>query len=157
MNKVAKVTLIFWIMKICATTLGETGGDMFSMTFNIGYQKSSILFITLFLIAMVVQVLVKKFNPFLFWTVILLTSTAGTNISDFMDRTLHLGYAKGSLILFLSLIIVLTAWFFSEKNLSVSNIHTHKAEFFYWIAILFLNTLGTAFGAFMFDNLYLGF
>src|SRR5574344_42729 len=157
MNKVAKVTLIFWIMKICATTLGETGGDMFSMTFNIGYQKSSILFITLFLIAMAVQVLVKKFNPFLFWTVILLTSTAGTNISDFMYRTLHLGYARGSMILFSGLILILTAWLFSEKTLSVSNIQTHKAELFYWFAILFSNTLGTAFGDYLSDNLCLGF
>ncbi len=156
-NKVAKVTLIFWIMKICATTLGETGGDMFSMTFNIGYQKSSLIFITLFLIVMTVQVLAKKFNPFLFWTVILLTSTAGTNISDFMDRTLHLGYARGSLILVAGLITVLTAWFLCEKSLSVSNIHTHKAELFYWFAILFSNTLGTAFGDFLSDNLNLGF
>src|SRR5574344_2486497 len=157
MNKVAKVTLIFWIIKICATTLGETGGDMFSMTFNIGYQKSSILFISLFLIVMTFQVLAKKFNPFLFWTVILLTSTAGTNISDFMDRTLHLGYAKGSLILVSGLIFVLSAWFFSEKTLSVSNIHTPKAELFYWFAILFSNTLGTAFGDFLSDNMNLGF
>lgn len=157
MNKVAKVTLSFWIMKICATTLGETGGDLLSMTLNIGYEHSSIILISIFFISLIIQLSSRKFNPFLYWTVILTTSTAGTTMSDFMDRTLHLGYEKGSLILVTCLIVVLSIWRLSEKSLSVSNIQTRKAELFYWIAILFSNTLGTAFGDFLSDNLSLGF
>lgn len=157
MNKVAKVTLSFWIMKICATTLGETGGDLLSMTLNIGYEHSSIILISIFFISLIIQLSSRKFNPFLYWTVILTTSTAGTTMSDFMDRTLHLGYEKGSLILVTCLIAVLSIWRLSEKSLSVSNIQTRKAELFYWIAILFSNTLGTAFGDFLSDNLSLGF
>jgi len=157
MNKVAAVTLSFWIMKICATTLGETGGDMLSMTFKIGYEHSSMILISIFLITLLVQIFSKKFNPLLYWTVILSTSTAGTTMSDFMDRTLHLGYEKGSLILISCLFAVLITWYGSEKSLSVSNIQTRKAEMFYWIAILFSNTLGTAFGDFLSDNLSLGF
>lgn len=157
MNKVAAVTLSFWIMKICATTLGETGGDLLSMTLKIGYEHSSMILISIFLITLIIQVCSKKFNPLLYWTVILSTSTAGTTMSDFMDRTLHLGYAKGSLILISCLISVLAIWFVGEKSLSVSNIQTPRVEFFYWIAILFSNTLGTAFGDFLSDNLKLGF
>lgn len=157
MNKVAAVTLGFWIMKICATTLGETGGDMFSMTFKIGYEHSSMILISIFFVTLAMQIFSKKFNPFLYWTVILSTSTAGTTMSDFMDRTLHLGYEKGSLILISCLLTVLTIWYLSEKSLSVNNIQTKKAEMFYWIAILFSNTLGTAFGDFLSDNLSLGF
>src|SRR3984957_2098826 len=99
MNKVAQVTLAFWIMKICATTLGETGGDLVSMTLNVGYTMSSIILISIFLIALVAQLRSEKFRPVLYWTVILTTSTAGTTMSDFMDRTLRLGYARGSLLL----------------------------------------------------------
>lgn len=157
MNKVAAITLGFWIMKICATTLGETGGDLLSMTLNIGYQHSSILLISIFFVTLFIQMFSKKFNPLLYWTVILSTSTAGTTMSDFMDRTLHLGYAKGSLILSSCLFAVLIIWYLSEKSLSVSNIQTPKVELFYWIAILFSNTLGTAFGDFLSDNLSLGF
>lgn len=157
MNKVAKITLSFWIMKICATTLGETGGDLLSMTLKIGYQYSSIILISIFFITLLIQLSSKKFNPLLYWLVILSTSTAGTTISDFMDRTLHLGYANGSLILITCLITVLSIWFLSEKSLSVSNISTPKVEILYWTAILFSNTLGTAFGDFLSDNLSLGF
>jgi len=157
MNKVAIVNLSFWIMKICATTLGETGGDLISMTLKIGYEHSSIILISLFFVSLFIQLKSKKYNPLLYWTVILTTSTAGTTISDFMDRTLHLGYEKGSLILISCLIAVLTTWYISEKTLSVSNIQTHKSELFYWFAILFSNTLGTAFGDFLSDNLGLGF
>ena len=124
MNKVAQVTLYFWIMKICATTLGETAGDLMSMTMNIGYAISSIILLSLFLITLVMQLLSSKFHPVLYWSVILTTSTAGTTMSDYMDRTLGLGYAKGSLILVTCLVIVLAVWRFSEKTLSVSNIQT---------------------------------
>ncbi len=157
MNKVAQVTLTFWIIKICATTLGETAGDLLSMTMNVGYGLSSVILIGLFLVSVVAQLSSKKFHPVLYWTVILTTSTAGTTMSDFMDRTLGLGYAKGSLILVTCLAVVLAVWRFSEKSLSVSNIQTTKAELFYWVAILFSNTLGTALGDFLADDSGLGF
>lgn len=157
MNKVAAITLSFWVMKICATTLGETGGDLLSMTMKIGYEYSSIILISLFFITLLIQLRSDKYNPILYWSVILTTSTAGTTMSDFMDRTLKLGYEKGALILVTCLISVLTIWKLSEKTISVSNIHTRKSEIFYWTAILFSNTLGTAFGDFLADNLGLGF
>jgi uncharacterized membrane-anchored protein len=157
MNKIAKVTAFFWIMKICATTLGETAGDLLSMTMNVGYAVSSVILIGLFLISVVAQLKSAKFHPTLYWTVILTTSTAGTTMSDFMDRTLGLGYTRGSLILIACLLLVLAAWRFSEKTLSVSNIQTTKAELFYWTAILFSNTLGTALGDFLADDSGLGF
>lgn len=131
MNKVAQVTLSFWIIKICATTLGETAGDLLSMTMNVGYGLSSVILIGLFLVSVVAQLMTSSFHPVLYWTVILTTSTAGTTMSDYMDRTLGLGYAKGSLILVTCLAIVLAVWRFSEKSLSVSNIQTTKAELFY--------------------------
>jgi len=157
MNKVAQVTLYFWIMKICATTLGETAGDLLSMTMNLGYATSSILLIGLFAISLVSQLRATRFHPVLYWTVILTTSTAGTTISDFMDRSLGLGYAKGSLILTTCLVAVLAVWRLSEKTLSVSNIQTTRVELFYWIAILCSNTLGTALGDFLADDSGLGF
>jgi uncharacterized membrane-anchored protein len=156
-NKIAAVTFSFWVMKICATTLGETAGDLLSMTMNVGYAVSSIILLSLFLISVIAQLKCKKFHPILFWTVILTTSTAGTTMSDFMDRTLGLGYTKGTLILISCLLTVLAVWRLSEKTLSVSNIRTTKAEFFYWTAILFSNTLGTAFGDFLADSSGLGF
>jgi uncharacterized membrane-anchored protein len=157
MNKVAQVTFFFWIMKICATTLGETGGDMLSMTMNVGYGWSSVILISIFLVSVIAQLMAKGFHPALYWTVILTTSTAGTTMSDFMDRTLDLGYAKGSLLLVSGLVVVLAAWRLTEKSLSVSNIQTTRAEIFYWTAILISNTLGTAFGDYLSDNSGLGF
>lgn len=157
MNKVAKITLIFWIMKICATTLGETAGDLLSMTLNTGYAISSAILISMFLITLILQLGSCKFNPVLYWTVILSTSTAGTTMSDFMDRTLKLGYTKGSLILFTCLVLALAIWRLNEGTLSVNNIQTTKSEIFYWIAILFSNTLGTALGDFLADSSGLGF
>jgi len=157
MNKVAAVTFSFWIMKMCATTLGETAGDLLSMTLNVGYGLSSIILISIFLVSVVAQVRAKTFHPALYWTVILTTSTAGTTMSDFMDRSLALGYAAGSTILVSGLVLVLVAWRLTEGNLSVSNIQTKRAETFYWTAILISNTLGTAFGDFLSDNSGLGF
>ena len=157
MNKVARVNLFFWIMKICATTLGETAGDLLSMTMNVGYALSSVILLSLFLVSLVTQLRSERFHPVLYWTVILTTSTAGTTMSDYMDRTLGLGYAEGSLILAGILIVVLAAWRLSEKSLSVSNIRTRKAESFYWAAILVSNTLGTALGDFLADDSGLGF
>ena len=157
MNKVAAVTIYFWIMKICATTLGETAGDLLSMTLNVGYALSSLILLSLFLISLIMQLLSKKFHPVLYWGVILTTSTAGTTMSDFMDRTLGLGYAAGSLILIACLIAVLAIWRFSTGSLSVSHIQLTKVEVFYWVTILISNTLGTAFGDFLADDSGLGF
>ena len=157
MNKVARVNLFFWIMKICATTLGETAGDLLSMTMNVGYAVSSIILLSLFLVSLVTQLRSKHFHPVLYWTVILTTSTAGTTMSDYMDRTLELGYATGSLILVGLLVAVLATWRFSEKSLSVSNIQSTKTELFYWAAILASNTLGTALGDYLADDSGLGF
>ena len=128
-----------------------------SMTMSIGYAISSIILLSLFLVTLVIQLCVNTFHPVLCWSVILTTSTAGTTLSDYMDRTLGLGYAKGSLILVSGLLIVLAVWRLNEKTLSVSNINTIKAELFYWVAILFSNTLGTALGDFLADDSGLGF
>lgn len=144
-------------MKICATTLGETAGDLLSMTMNVGYAVSSMILISIFLITLVIQLMSKKYNPLIYWLVILSTSTAGTTMSDYMDRTLGLGYATGSMILIAILLVVFALWRISEKSLSVTNITTFKGELFYWIAILFSNTLGTAVGDYLADDSGLGF
>lgn len=157
MNKLPQITLAFWVMKICATTLGETAGDLLSMTLNIGYALSSLLLISLFVLSLLGQLSTRRYTPALYWTVILTTSTAGTTMSDFMDRTLGLGYASGSMILITLLASVLLAWRFSEKSLSVEHIVSRRAELFYWAAILVSNTLGTALGDYLADDSGLGF
>ena len=156
-TKLPQVTLLFWIMKIAATTLGETAGDLLSMTLNIGYMLSSMILVGVFLVTLVTQLKSKKYHPLLFWTVILSTSTAGTTMSDFMDRTLGLGYAKGTLILITILATIFVYWHYSDHSFSVQNIRTFKVELLYWIAILFSNTLGTALGDFLADSSGLGF
>lgn len=157
MNKLPAITLSFWIMKIFATTLGETAGDLLSMTMNVGYAISSAILLSFFFATLVVQLATKKFHPIIYWAVILSTSTAGTTMSDYMDRTLGLGYATGSLILVSLLIATLLIWKLSEKSLSVTDIKSLRGEVFYWTAILFSNTLGTALGDFLADNSGLGF
>lgn len=157
MKKLPEITIFFWIMKICATTLGETAGDLLSMTMNIGYAGSSIILVGLFLATLVAQLASKRYYPLLYWSVILSTSTAGTTMSDYMDRTLGLGYTKGSIILITSLLSIFAIWRFSEKSLSVDNIKSLRVELLYWIVILFSNTLGTALGDFLSDNSGLGF
>jgi uncharacterized membrane-anchored protein len=156
-SKLPKITAAFWVMKISATTLGETAGDLLSMTLNIGYAISSIILVSGFLLSLVAQLLSKRYHPALYWTVILSTSTAGTTMSDFMDRTLGLGYAKGAALLIAILLCTFAAWRWTTGTLSVDRIKTRKAELFYWIAILFSNTLGTALGDFLADNSGLGF
>jgi uncharacterized membrane-anchored protein len=146
MNKLPQITIAFWVMKICATTLGETAGDLLAQTLQVGYAISSIVLLSS-----------KKYHPIIYWLVILATSTAGTTMSDFMDRTLGLGYAVGSLILVSLLVIILLVWKQTEKSLSVTDIKTMRGEIFYWTAILFSNTLGTALGDFLADNSGLGF
>ena len=157
MNKLPRVTLLFWIMKIAATTLGETAGDLLSMTLKVGYAVSSMILITLFFVTLVTQLRSKRYHPALYWTVILSTSTAGTTMSDYMDRTLGLGYAKGALILAAILAAVFAYWRYSAHSFSIQNIRTFKGELLYWTAILFSNTLGTALGDFLADNSGLGF
>jgi uncharacterized membrane-anchored protein len=156
-SKLPKITASFWVMKIAATTLGETAGDLLSMTLKVGYAVSSIILISAFSISVVSQLLSKRYVPLLYWTVILATSTAGTTMSDYMDRTLGLGYAKGSAILIGILLCVFAIWRFTTGSLSVDHVKTRKAEIFYWMAILFSNTLGTALGDFLADNSGLGF
>jgi uncharacterized membrane-anchored protein len=157
MSKIPQVTLAFWIVKICATTLGETAGDLLSMTLHVGYAVSTILLFSVFALALTAQLLAKTFRPALYWTVVLATSAAGTTMSDFMDRTLGLGYAKGSLILVGLLIATLLIWRKAEGSLSVEAISTRRGEVFYWLAILFSNTLGTALGDYLADDSGLGF
>lgn len=157
MKKIAEVTLLFWIMKICATTLGETAGDQLAQTMKVGYGTSSLILLGFFVVVLLGQLAVSRYIPALYWATILATSTAGTTISDYMDRTLGLGYATGSLILVSLLVGVLALWWWREKSLSVNEIKTRTGEIFYWAAILVSNTLGTALGDFLADDSGLGF
>lgn len=157
MHKLPSITLAFWIMKICATTLGETAGDLLSMTLNVGYALSSVILISLFLVTLLGQLFSRTYHPALYWLVILTTSTAGTTMSDFMDRTLGLGYATGSAFLIGILILTFVFWRLSGNTLDVNHINSRRGELFYWVAILFSNTLGTALGDYLADDSGLGF
>jgi len=156
-NKIPQLTLLFWIMKITATTLGETGGDLLAQTLKVGYAVSTIIFFGFFLVMVTLQLVFKRYIPPIYWAVIVATSTAGTTMSDYMDRTLDLGYTVGTIILVSILIVVLLVWRVTEKSLSVTNIKSLRGEAFYWTAILFSNTLGTALGDFLADDSGLGF
>ena len=156
-NKIPQLTLLFWITKITATTFGETGGDLVAQTLKVGYGISTIIFFGFFLVMVISQLAVKTYIPVIYWSVIVATSVAGTTMSDFMDRTLGLGYAIGSLILISILILILVIWRITEKSLSVTDIKSFRGEAFYWTAILFSNTLGTALGDFLADSSGLGF
>lgn len=157
MNKVAKITLAFWVMKILATTLGETTGDLLSMTLDIGYLNSMLITAAAFLIFLFFQLRAPKFQPGLFWLVIVGTTTVGTEISDFMDRSLGLGYALGSAILFSGLLAVLFFWHKREKQIIVFPITDKRVELMFWMAVLLSNSLGTAFGDFLSDNVGLSY
>ena len=150
-SKVPEVTLGFWIIKVLATTLGETGGDAVTMSMNLGYLVGTGIFAALFVIAVVAQIRAKRFHPFLYWTVIVATTTAGTTLADLVDRSLGVGYAGGSTILLLLLLASLGAWYWSLGSVSVSTIASPKAEVFYWVTIMFSQTLGTALGDWMAD------
>lgn len=156
-SKVAQVTLAFWVMKICATTLGETAGDMVSMTFGVGYGLSTLMLMALFLASLFFQLRSTRFHPSLYWLVILTTSTAGTTLSDYLDRTLGLGYATGSALIAGGLALVLLTWWAREGRLAVDDIRDRRVETFYWVSILFSNTLGTALGDYLADSSGLGF
>lgn len=157
MNKLPQVSLLFWVMKICATTLGETSGDLLSMTLNLGYAVSSVVLFGLFLVTLIFQLTAKKYRPILYWGVILSTTMVGTTISDYMNRTLNLGYTNGSMILLGVLLAIFGFWHISGESFSVEKIKTSKVELLYWVAILFSNTLGTAMGDFFADTSGLGY
>ena len=151
-TKIPEVTLGFWIIKILATTLGETGGDTVSMTMDLGYLVSSAIFILALVLLVGIQIAAKKFHPFLYWLVIVASTTAGTTMADFATRSLGVGYAGGSLILFASLMAVLGLWYWSLGSISVETVSTPKVEAFYWAAITFSQTLGTALGDWLADT-----
>jgi len=156
-GKVPEITLGFWIIKIAATTLGETGGDALSMSVDLGYLASSAIFLGLFVICVAAQIRARRFRPFLYWLVIVATTTAGTTMADFSDRSLGIGYVGGSLLLLALVAAVLALWWWREGSVSVSQITTPRVESFYWATILFSNTLGTALGDFAADSGGLGY
>jgi uncharacterized membrane-anchored protein len=157
LSKVAKITLLFWLMKIIATTLGETLGDYLSMTLNLGYSIGIIITLIFFLMVLFVQLYTKKYVPTYFWLVIIATTTLGTEISDFLDRSLNLGYTYGSIVLFSGLIFTLFIWKYKFKTLNVYPITSRNKEVYFWIAILFSNSLGTAFGDYLSDVIGLSY
>jgi uncharacterized membrane-anchored protein len=146
LSKVPEVTLIFWITKIAATTLGETGGDAVSMSMNLGYLVGTMILAAIFLVAVIAQIRAKGFHPFLYWTTIIATTTVGTTLADFADRSLGIGYAGGSSLLLALLLVSLFIWHRSLGSVSVDTISSPKAEMFYWLTIMFSQTLGTALG-----------
>lgn len=155
--KVPEVTFWFWVIKAFATTLGETGGDSVTMSMNLGYLTGSAIFVTLFVAAVAAQIHARRFHPFLFWAVIVATTTAGTTLADFFDRSLGIGYAGGSSILLAFLVATLILWHRTLGSVAISDIRTRKAEIFYWATIMFSQTLGTALGDWMADSTGLGY
>jgi uncharacterized membrane-anchored protein len=157
LSKVPEVTFAFWIIKIAATTLGETGGDTVTMTLNWGYLAGTALFFVLLVALIAAQILVKKFQPFLYWATIVASTTFGTTMADFADRSLGIGYTGGSTLLFVCLALALGLWYWSEGTISVNTVSTPKVEAFYWAAITFSQTLGTALGDWIADTGGLGY
>ena len=157
LSKVPEVTLAFWIIKIAATTLGETGGDTITMTFNWGYLAGTALFLAALIVLVVAQIAAKRFNRFLYWATIIASTTFGTTMADFADRSLGIGYTGGSTLLFACLLGVLGLWYRSEGTISVDTVNTPRVEAFYWAAITFSQTLGTALGDWVADTGGLGY
>ena len=156
-SKVPEVTLIFWIVKIAATTLGETGGDTVTMTLDWGYLAGTAIFLSLLVALIAIQIAAQRFHPFLYWATIVASTTAGTTMADFADRSLGVGYAGGSSILFVCLMATLGLWYWSCGSLSVATVSTPKVEAFYWAAITLSQTLGTALGDWTADDTGLGY
>lgn len=150
-NKIAEITILFWVMKIVATTLGETLGDFISMTLDLGYLTGVGITIVFFVFFLYYQLKTIKYEPFAFWFLIIATTTLGTEISDFIDRSLHLGYTIGSIVLLSGLLFTLYLWFSKYKNLNVNPILENNKEMYFWIAVLFSNSLGTTFGDYLSD------
>ena len=155
--KVPEVTLTFWILKVIATTVGETGGDAVSMSMNLGYLVSSGIFAGIFLIAVVAQVRANVFHPYLYWFTIVATTTVGTTLADFSDRSLHIGYPGGTALLFSLLLASLATWYWSAGTIAVQTVRSAKTELFYWVTIMFSQTLGTALGDWTSDSLSFGY
>lgn len=156
-GKVPEVTLLFWLIKIAATTLGETGGDAVTMSMNLGYLVGSAIFATLFVVAVSTQIAAKRFHPFLFWAVIIATTTFGTTLADLLDRSLGIGYAGGASVLLALLVASLAAWRSTLGSISINDLASRKAEGFYWLTIMLSQTLGTALGDWMADGAGLGY
>ncbi len=152
LSKVPEVTVIFWIIKILATTLGETGGDAVSMSMNLGYLLSTGIFSAIFFVAVLVQIYAKAFHPVLYWVTIIATTTVGTTLADFADRSLGIGYAGGSSILLTLLLCTLFIWHRTQGSIAVETINSAKSEMFYWVTIMFSQTLGTALGDWVADT-----
>ena len=157
LSKVPQVTLVFWIIKIAATTLGETGGGAVTMSMNLGYLVGSAIFLALFLVTVGAQIAAKRFHPFLYWGVVVATTTFGTTLADFVDRSLGIGYAGGVSILVICLLTSLAVWHWTLGSVSVTRLTSRKAEVFYWLTIMFSQTLGTALGDWMADSAGLGY
>jgi len=157
LSKVPEVTLIFWIIKIFATTLGETGGDALSMSMNLGYLLSTGIFAVIFVAAVVVQILMKRFHPVVYWVTIIATTTVGTTLADFADRSLGIGYVGGTTILFSLLMASLFIWKRTLGSVAVDTVNSPKSEMFYWVTIMFSQTLGTALGDWTADTAGLGY
>lgn len=157
LTKVPEVTLVFWIIKIAATTLGETGGDSVTMTLNWGYLSGTAIFLAALVVLVVAQILAKRFHPFLYWSTIVASTTFGTTMADFADRSLGIGYTGGSSLLLALLMAALALWYFVEGSISVETVYRPRVEAFYWAAITFSQTLGTALGDWMADSTGLGY
>jgi uncharacterized membrane-anchored protein len=157
MNKVPEATLLFWIIKIAATTLGETGGDAVSMSMNLGYLVGTGIFAVLFAGAVIAQIKAPRFIPALYWVTIIATTTVGTTLADYMDRPLGIGYSGGTSILVVLLLLSLLTWHRALGSISISSIHSPKSEVFYWVTIMFSQTLGTALGDWTADTAGLGY
>jgi|TARA_R110002167_G_scaffold261565_4_gene468111 uncharacterized membrane-anchored protein len=156
-SKVPEIIALYWVIKIAATTLGETGADLFSMTLNIGYDFTIALFLSLFALSLYFKLKQAQYTPVLYWLTFTTSAIAGTAISDYIDRTLGFGYLLGSVLLVAILLIILSLWYLKERSLSVDKITSPRVEIYYWMAFLVANTLGTALGDYMADDLTLGF
>ena len=157
LSKVPEVTLMFWIIKIAATTLGETGGDAVTMSMKLGYLVGTVIFAVVFIVAVTAQIRAKAFHPALYWITIIATTTVGTTLADFADRSLGIGYAGGSSLLLALLLISLFVWYRALGSVSVDTVSSPKAEMFYWVTIMFSQTLGTALGDWMADTAGFGY
>ncbi|MEZ4369227.1 MAG: hypothetical protein R3B07_00320 [Polyangiaceae bacterium] len=156
-NRVPHVVFVYWVIKIASTTLGETGADMFSMTLKLGYGTTILMFLAAFLVLLGVKLALRRYTSLSYWAVFTATAILGTAVSDFIDRTLGLGYAVGSAVLLGLLLLTLGVWYWRERSLSVERIETAGAEVYYWVAFLIANTLGTAAGDYLSDELEIGF